>query len=238
MEPPPQYDSLIHEYLGLSGLPSSYIPPSVWANRAIFDYNAFVHNTSTIPRPSKSPRKYKPVHRRHRPVPTYMPDPRAQQFSEIPELPPLILPTHPPARFDLPLNPRITRERLDGLLATIEPGFLSDAEVDLIAFVVVSYSNAFAWEYEEKGFFDPRYFPDYKIPFIEHTPWQVPPIPLPHAIRQAVRDEVRRFELLGRFEPSTSSYRSPLWAVEKKAGSRPPVRLVIAVEMLNSVAIR
>ncbi|PIL30703.1 hypothetical protein GSI_06871 [Ganoderma sinense ZZ0214-1] len=167
-----------------------------------------------------------------------MPDPRAQQFAEIPELPPLVLPTHPPARSTLPLDSRMTRERLDGLLATIEPGFLSEEEVDLLAFVVVSYSRAFAWEYEEKGFFDPQYFPDYKIPYIEHTPWQVPPIPLPPALRQAVRDEVRRFEDLGRFEPSTSSYRSPLWWVEKKPGSKPPIRLVIAVEMLNSVAVR
>ena len=39
-EPPPQYDSLIHEYLGLSGSPTSSIPPSSWSNRAVFDYNA------------------------------------------------------------------------------------------------------------------------------------------------------------------------------------------------------
>ena len=236
--PPPQYDSLVHEYIGLSGSPTLSIPPSSWANRAVFDYNAFVLATSTIPRPSKSPKKYKPVHRRFRPVPTYMPDPRAQQFTEIPEMPPLTLPTHPPARSTLSLNARMTRDRLDRLLATVEQDFLSSDELDLLAFIAVSYSNAFAWEYDEKGFFDPQYFPDYKIPYVEHTPWQTPPIPLPHAVRAAVRDEVRRFEMLGRFEPSTAAYRSPLWFVQKKPGSIPPVRLVIAVEELNAVTVR
>ncbi|RDX46375.1 hypothetical protein OH76DRAFT_1329929, partial [Lentinus brumalis] len=162
--------------------------------------------------------KYKPVARRHRPVPTYMPDPRAQQFLEIPELPPLILPSHPPRYLDLPPDTRMTPEHLEGLLKTIEPGLLTPEEVDLLAFVVHSRARAFAWEYAEKGFFDPRYFPDYKIPFVEHIPWQVAPIPLPLAIRDAVRDEVRRFEALGRFEPSTASYRSALWAVAKKPG--------------------
>ncbi|RDX44194.1 hypothetical protein OH76DRAFT_1360014, partial [Lentinus brumalis] len=132
----------------------------------------------------------------------------------------------------------MTPEHLEGLLKTIEPGLLTPEEVDLLAFVVHSRARAFAWEYAEKGFFDPRYFPDYKIPFVEHIPWQVPPIPLPLAIRDAVRDEVRRFEALGRFEPSTASYRSALWAVAKKPGSKPPVRLVVAVERLNAVTVR
>ncbi|TFK78111.1 hypothetical protein K466DRAFT_607308 [Polyporus arcularius HHB13444] len=92
-----------------------------------------------------------------------MPDPRAQQFLDIPELPPLILPTHPPHHSSLPPNERITQERLQGLLKTIEPGLLTPEEIDLLAFVVHARSHAFAWEYEEKGFFDPRYFPDYKI---------------------------------------------------------------------------
>lgn len=236
--PPPQYDDLIHQYVSITGGSTSHIPSSSWSNRAVSDYNAFVHQTRTIPRPERGPRKYKPVARRHRPVPTYMPDPRAQQFLDIPELPPLLLPTHPPHYTTLPADSRMTQERLLGLLKTIEEGLLTPEETDLLAFVVHSRARAFAWEYAEKGFFDPRYFPDYKIPYIEHIPWQVPPIPLPLAIRDAVRDEVRRFETLGRFEPSTASYRSALWAVAKKPGSKPPVRLVVAVEKLNSVTVR
>ncbi len=236
--PPPQYDTLIHDYIALSGGFSAHIPASSWTNRAISDYNAFVREIRTIPRPKRGPRKYKPVARRHRPVPTYMPDPRAQQFLDIPELPPLSLPTHPLHYTRLPADDRMTQERLEKLLQTIEPGLLTQDEINLLAFVAHSRSHAFAWDYTEKGFFDPRYFPDYRIPVVEHVPWQVPPIPLPLAIRDSVRDEVRRFEALGRFEPSTASYRSALWAVAKKPGSVPPVRLVIAVERLNAVTVR
>ncbi len=236
--PPPQFDDLIHQYVSLTGGSTACIPPSTWSNRAVSDYNALIHQTRIVPRPERGPRKYKPVARRHRPVPTYMPNPRAQQFIDIPELPPLILPTHPPHHTTLPADDRMTQERLQGLLKTIEDGLLTAEETNLLAFVVHARSHAFAWEYSEKGFFDPRYFPDYKIPYVEHVPWQVPPIPLPLAIRDAVRDEVRRFETLGRFEPSTASYRSALWAVAKKPGSNPPVRLVVAVEKLNSVTVR
>lgn len=236
--PPPQYDDLIHQYIALSGGSTASIPPSSWANRAVSDFNVFAQETRTVPRPDRGPRKYKPVARRHRPVPTYMPDPRAQQFLDIPELPPLILPTRPPAYSSLPADERMTQDRLEGLLKTVEPDLLSSEEVNLLAFVVHARARAFAWEYSEKGFFDPRYYPDYKIPVVEHIPWQVPPIPIPLAIRDAVRDEVRRFESLGRFEPSTASYRSALWAVAKKPGSKPPVRLVVAVEKLNAVTVR
>lgn len=236
--PPPQFDDLIHQYIGLTGTPATSIPSSPWVDRAASDYVSFVLETNIIPRPSRSPKKYKPVHRRHRPVPTYMPDPRAQQFSEIPELPPLTLPTHPPHHSALPPDSRMTQERLQGLLKTIEADFLSPDEINLLAFLVHARSHAFAWVYEEKGFFDSAYFPPYEIPTIEHVPWQVLPIPLPLAIRDDVKDEVRRFEALGRFEPSTASYRSALWAVAKKPGSVPPVRLVVAVEKLNAVTVR
>ncbi len=237
-EPPPQYGDLIHQYLSISGCSPLLIPSSSWANRAISDYVAFIHKTRTIPHSDQGLCKYKLVHRHHCPVPTYMPNPRAQQFLNIPELPPLASSTCPLHYSLLPTDDCMTPEQLLGLLKTIESGLLTKEETNLLAFVVHARSHAFTWTYKEKGFFDPAYFPDHKIPYVEHVPWQVNPSPLPLSIQPAVCDEVRCFELLGHFAPSTASYRSALWAIAKKPGSKPPVQLVIAVEKLNAVTVR
>ncbi|THU87319.1 hypothetical protein K435DRAFT_604823, partial [Dendrothele bispora CBS 962.96] len=93
---------------------------------------------------------------------------------------------------------------------------------------------AFAFQFSEKGFFDRKYYPDYEIPVIEHTPWQRPPIRVPNAILEEVKSEIRTQELAGRFEPTVSSYRSAMFAVAKKKG----VRLVINLEELNSVTVQ
>ncbi|KAI0739252.1 hypothetical protein C8Q80DRAFT_1066571, partial [Daedaleopsis nitida] len=161
-------------------------------------------------------KKYKPLHRCHRPVPTYMPDPRAQQFSEIPELPPLTLPTNPPHYSTLPPHTHMSQEHLQGLLKTIEADLLTPEEVNLITYLVHAHLRAFTWVYKEKGYLNTTYFPPYDIPTVEHVPRQVLPVLLPLAIRDNIKDEVQHFEALRRFEPSTASYRSALWAVVKK----------------------
>ncbi|KAJ3745974.1 hypothetical protein DFH05DRAFT_1395337, partial [Lentinula detonsa] len=97
---------------------------------------------------------------------------------------------------------------------------------------------AFAWSYSEKGYFSRDYYPDYEIPVIEHIPWQSRPIPIPKAIEADVIATIRDNEAAGHFEPTTSSYRSSLFAVAKKTGSVPPVRLVIDMQPLNAVTIR
>ncbi|KAF9053508.1 hypothetical protein BJ165DRAFT_1338916, partial [Panaeolus papilionaceus] len=134
----------------------------------------------------KPKRRYKPVERKVRPVPTYRPDPTAPKFKPIPFPNIQPLPTHPPPRATLEYNDRITSSRLDIILSTIEPDFLSEQEIDLLAFVVVERSHAFAFNFKEKGMFDPQYYPDYEIATIEHTPWQMPPIRCPKAIEENV----------------------------------------------------
>ncbi|KAJ3489617.1 hypothetical protein NLJ89_g11516 [Agrocybe chaxingu] len=130
---------------------------------------------------------------------------------------------------------RLTQERFDALLKTIPPYFLSDAETDLIAYVVDRRQDAFAWTFAEKGTFKPEYYPDYEIPTIEHVPWQRAPIKIPKATEPAVREELDDQLKAKRFEATTSSYRASLWVVEKKTGK---VRLIIDLQDLNSVTIR
>ncbi|KAH7870539.1 uncharacterized protein C8R40DRAFT_1056681, partial [Lentinula edodes] len=124
------------------------------------------------------------------------------------------------------------------MLRKIPLGTLTEDETNLIAFIVVNRGKAFAWNWAEKGFFSRDYYPDYEIPTIEHIPWQSRPIPIPKAILGDVISVIKDNEEAGRFEPTTSSYRSSLFAVAKKPGSDPPVRLVVDMQPLNAVTIR
>ncbi|KIK50400.1 hypothetical protein GYMLUDRAFT_107250, partial [Collybiopsis luxurians FD-317 M1] len=133
---------------------------------------------------------------------------------------------------------RVNLERLKDMLKKIDPGVLSSEELNLIAFVVVHCGNAFAWNYAEKGYISRDYYPDYEIPTIEHTPWQSKPIPIPKAIYNDIVEVIKDNKAAGHFEPTLSSYHSSMFAVAKKPGSVPPVRLVIDMQPLNAVTIR
>lgn len=225
-DPPSDYDSLLYDYSTSMGLVPTSIPSSPWTDRAFSEeyYSRFSYG-GDMKKPTKKTlvRKYKPVDQKVRPVPTYFPDPRAQEFKEIPPAILLDLPTRPTSYKNLDFSGRVTLERLEGMLASIEPGTLTPKETDLLAFVVVHRGKAFAWNYAEKGYFSREYYPDYEIPTIEHIPWQANPIKIPNAIYDDVVAVIRDNEASGRFEPTTSSYRSSLFAVAKKPGSVPPV---------------
>jgi hypothetical protein len=115
-------------------------------------------------------RKYKPIDRKVRPVPTYMPNPSAQKFK------PLALPSSDPLPHHSPplqkFSPMecLTLEHLEQILSTISDGFLSSQEQDLLAFVVIRRQNAIVFTDGERGIFSREYFPDYEIPVIEHIP--------------------------------------------------------------------
>ena len=104
------------------------------------------------------------------------------------------------------------------MLSKIEPDLLTFEEINLLAFVVHKREKAFAFEYAEKGTFSRLFYPDYEIPTIEHTPWQRRPIPIPQAIIEQVREAIVEQELAGRFEPTSSNYRSSMFVVAKKGG--------------------
>ncbi|KAI0323386.1 hypothetical protein GY45DRAFT_1264642, partial [Cubamyces sp. BRFM 1775] len=163
-------------------------------------------------------RRYKPVARKVRPVPTNMPDLSAQVFKPIPLPTPPLLPTRPPPRSELRFSVRLSRERLDLILSTVPEGFLSEDELDLLAYVLIERQAAIAFNNSERGTFNREYFPDYVIPVIEHTPWVRPPIPIPKAIVGKVRDLLREQTLAGKYEQSCAAYRSPVFTVLKKNG--------------------
>lgn len=228
-EPPEHFDKILR----LASYASTATTPinTRWTRRAILPSPEHHFESRAAAK-----KKYKPVDRKVRPVPTYMPDPIAQQFKPIP-LPPLQpLPSHPPSRAHFKPTTRMTQERFQSLLDTIPKDFLSSAEIDLMAHVVDTRQLAFAFTFAEKGIFKQEYYPDYEIPTIEHTPWQQPPIRIPKALEDAVRAELYEQKDAGRFEDTTSSYRGSLFAVAKKGGRK--VRLVIDLQKLNAVTIR
>jgi hypothetical protein len=120
------------------------------------------------------------------------------------------------------------------MLATIPEDFLSDREIDLLIFVVRTRDKAFAFNDAERGTFSREYFPDYEIPVIEHTPWVQPPIRVPKAIEDTVRQMLLDQKAAGKYEYSTASYRSRIFTVLKKLG----LRIVHDVQELNKVTVR
>ncbi len=257
--PPYSYDSYLRTYAFNTGrfFSSSPITSTPWTERALPEILSLTESTIAVTspityetfgvatreaavvthsnlKPKPKARKYKPAHMKHRPVPTNFPDPVAQQFKPIPPPIPTTMPSQPQKFSSLKFGRRVTRERFEDMMKKMEPGILRPKELDLLAYVVVKREAAFAWEQSERGSFSREYYPDYEIPTIEHTPWQTKPIRISDSLIADVREEIRKGEAAGKFEPMTSSYRSPLFAVKKKSG----VRLVINLEELNSVTIQ
>ena len=88
----------------------------------------------------------------------------------------------------------------------------------MLGMVLLRNEMALAWTEDEKGGFNESFIPPYKIPVIQHTPWQDRNIRLPIKTRdqviQFLKDKLRN----GLYERSQSSYRSGFFAVEKKDG--------------------
>lgn len=178
--------------------------------------------------------KYKPVDRKVRPVPSYMPHPEGQVFRPvlIDALPPL--PKDPPLLAEFVPTTKLTRSRLDSILKKVPEGFLMLRELDLLVYVLIKREKALAFEDSEQGTFLTRYFDDYEIPVIEHTPWVQHPIRIPKAIEDQVWEALLAQEKAGKFEPLTASYCSRIFAVAKKNG----IRIVQDVQELNKVMVR
>ena len=119
------------------------------------------------------------------------------------------------------------------MLKTIPEGFLSSYEINLSVFIIRNREAAIAFTDAERGMFSRKYFPDYQIPIIEHTPWVQVPIQIPKAIKDTVRKMLIEQRDAGKYEYSMASHRSRIFPVTKKAG----LRMVHDVQELNKVTI-
>ena len=164
-----------------------------------------------------------------------MPDPAGQTFLPvvIPSLP--ILPLDPPLLATFRPTKRLTEDRLQKILSSVPKDFLQTREIDLLVYVLCERELALAFEDSECGTFSDKYFPDYEIPVIEHTPWVQVPIHIPKAIEETVRQMLLDQKAAGKYEYSMASYRSRIFAVGKPKGG---IRLVADVQELNKVMVR
>ncbi|KIY61215.1 hypothetical protein CYLTODRAFT_315472, partial [Cylindrobasidium torrendii FP15055 ss-10] len=96
-------------------------------------------------------------------------------------------------------------------------------------------NEAFAWEPEEAGRLDSRFFDPITIPVIPHIPWVQKNIPIPPGAFDEVVDIIKAKIAAGVYKPSSSLYRLRWFCVVKKDGKS--LRLVHSLEPLNQVTI-
>jgi hypothetical protein len=152
----------------------------------------------------------------------------------VPTLPKF--PTHPPPVDQYPYSKRVTKERLDLILSNVTPNFLSPDEIALLLWVVSQNEEAIAFDDSERGTYSSEYFPDYIMEVVEHTPWRLPPIRIAESIRDEVIQMLQNQLDNGNLEPSTASYRSRMFTVQKPHGKG--LRIVHDLQPLNAVSVQ
>src|SRR5260221_11303255 len=130
---------------------------------------------------------------------------------------------------------QLTKEQVSSIIVKIPAGFLTKAEVELLIHILFWYEGAIAFTDLERGTFSREYYPDYVIRTVPHQPWQKKPIRLPQSRREEVARIMKEQMSSGKYEPSSASYRSTFFAVEKKGGA---LRVVHDLQPLNAVTVR
>ena len=75
---------------------------------------------------------------------------------------------------------------------------------------------------------------EHRIRLTDDNPICSKPYPVPHAMKEVIKEEVKEMKRLGVIEPSNSPYASPLLIVKKKDGSNRPV---VDFRRLNKVTV-
>lgn len=180
--------------------------------------------------------KYKPVHLKKNPIPVSVPSRLREPYKAIPI--PILpeFPTRPPPIDHYPYSQRITKERLDVILNNIPHNFLSPEEIALLVWVLSQNEEAIAFADHERGTFKKEYFPDYIMEVVDHVPWSLDPIRIPESIKDEVIHMLQNQLDNGNLEPSTASYRSRIFTVQKPHGKG--LRIVHDLQPLNAVSAK
>jgi len=165
--------------------------------------------------------RYKPVTKKFLPVSMYDPDSIVPSYIpiELRELQPL--PTQLIEFHNCQFTARLTKERVAGIVAHITPNFLTKVEVDLLVNILLMHEKAIAFTDAERGTFNGKYYPDYVMRTIPHTPWQIKPLRLPQAHTEEIMSMLWEQMDAGKYEPSCSSYcaDSSLWKRRTRASA-------------------
>ena len=136
---------------------------------------------------------------------------------------------------DLKFTKKLTKEQVSSIIAKIHMGFLMKTEAELLIHILFRYEWAIVFTDLEHGTFSRKYYPDYVIRMVPHQPWQKKPIRLPQARHEEVAKIMKEQMRSGKYKPSSASYHSTFFAVEKKGGD---LRVVHDLQPLNAVTVR
>lgn len=192
-----------------------------------------VQRIKTLPHKIKAVLKYKRVDQKVRPVPSMIPY-HMKTIRRYPEDPLRNLPRLPyiPPRF-IPTS-KVTTERMESL-GLDKNKTLQPEEKKLLQHILVLNERSIAFNEQERGTFRSDYFSDYKMPVVEHIPWQDKNMPLPRGYQDEIIRLLKEKIEAGVYEEAQSSYRSRWFCVKKKDGG---LRIVHDLQKLNGVSIR
>ena len=179
--------------------------------------------------------KYKSVAKKVLPVATHDPDASVPMYKTIDIGKLKTLPTNPSSFESLEYTGRLSKERMAKIISRVPKNFLTKAELDLLVHVLKEKEDVITFTDAERGTFNRKYYPDYVMKTIPHTPWQIKPLRLPLARTEEIMTMLKEQMHAGKYESSQSSYRARFFAVEKKDGS---LRIVHDLQPLNAVSIR
>ncbi|KAF8579610.1 hypothetical protein K439DRAFT_1523989 [Ramaria rubella] len=100
---------------------------------------------------------------------------------------------------------QLMKERWEAL-GIQQKGFLLEEEVKLAFELLMKNELALAWDDSEKGRFSKEYFDPIVVLTIEHKPWALKNIPIPHGLREVVIQFIKDKIATGTYKPSGSSY--------------------------------
>ena len=90
--------------------------------------------------------------------------------------------------------------------------------MNLVFEMLMTNEAVLAWDDSERGKFWEDYFDPVVIQTIEHEPWALRNIPIPHGLHEEVVRFIKEKIASGMYEPSGSSYRLHWFCVPKKNG--------------------
>src|SRR5258708_16463461 len=178
--------------------------------------------------------KYKPVAKKVVPVSTQDPDTGIPVYMDIQIEAMEELPVMPKQMEYLKFMKRLTKERVSSIITKIPVGFLTKTEAELLIHILFHYEQAIVFTDLEHRTFSRKYYLDYVIRTIPHQPWQKKPIRLPQVRHEEVMRIMKEQMSSGKYEPSSASYHSTFFAVEKKGGA---LRVVHDLQPLNVVTV-
>ncbi|KAE8241373.1 hypothetical protein A4X13_0g7444 [Tilletia indica] len=154
---------------------------------------------------------------------------RRPPFERDPFVTPLT-PWPPPFR----ATEKLTEERM-GQISFGAPGFLNEAETNLLKWCLSLREKALAFCNAEKGLLSAEYADPIRIELVDHEVWTDRTIPYPKALRSKILALLNESLVLGDLELSTSPYVTGHFFVPKKNGD---IRHIIDMRSANAVTVR